>query len=77
MQLGQEGQSGKEDYPGHSGRRIDTLEGVKVYDEKGWVLVLPDSEKPLCRVIGEGASEEFCRGTHHNFVRKVPGNKSG
>jgi mannose-1-phosphate guanylyltransferase/phosphomannomutase len=55
----------------HSGSRIDTLEGVKVYNEKGWVLVLPDSEKPLCRVIGEGASEEFAEELTNIYVRKV------
>lgn len=55
----------------HSGKKIDTLEGVKIYDEKGWVLVLPDSEKPLCRVIGEGASEEFAEELTNIYVRKV------
>ncbi len=55
----------------HSGKRIDTLEGVKVYDEKGWVLVLPDSERPMCRVIGEGISEEFAEELTNIYVRKV------
>lgn len=55
----------------HSGSRIDTLEGVKVYDEKGWVLVLPDSERPLCKIIGEGISEEFAEELTNIYVRKV------
>ncbi len=55
----------------HSGSRMDTLEGVKVYDERGWVLVLPDSERPLCRVIGEGASEEFAEELTNIYVRKI------
>ncbi len=55
----------------HSGSRMDTLEGVKVYDEKGWVLVLPDAERPMCSVIGEGASEEFAEELTNIYARKV------
>ncbi len=55
----------------HSGDRMDTLEGVKVYDERGWVLVLPDAERPVCSVIGEGASEEFAEELTNIYARKI------
>jgi len=51
--------------------RIEMLEGVKVYDKNGWVLVLPDSERPVCNVIGEGYSEEFAEELTNLYVRKV------
>ena len=55
----------------NSGNRIETLEGVKVYNEKGWVLVLPDAEKPLVKVIGESTSTEFAEELTNIYARKV------
>jgi len=47
------------------------LEGVKVYNDKGWVLVLPDAERPVCSVIGEGFTEEFAEELTNIYARKV------
>jgi mannose-1-phosphate guanylyltransferase/phosphomannomutase len=55
----------------NNGKRVETLEGIKVYNEDGWVLVLPDAEKPVCSVIGEGVSEEFAEELTNIYVRKV------
>lgn len=56
----------------HSGDRVETLEGVKVFSDDGWVLVLPDAEKPVCSVIGESAvSTEFAEELTNIYVRKV------
>jgi mannose-1-phosphate guanylyltransferase/phosphomannomutase len=55
----------------NSGSRVETLEGVKVYSENGWVLVLPDAEKPVCSVIGEGVSTEFAEELTNIYARKV------
>jgi len=38
---------------------IETTEGVKIYKNGGWVLILPDAELPICRIISESYSEEF------------------
>jgi mannose-1-phosphate guanylyltransferase/phosphomannomutase len=40
---------------------IELFEGVKINDEKGWVLILPDSEKPICNIYTEGYSEEYAK----------------
>ncbi|HEX2924915.1 MAG TPA: mannose-1-phosphate guanyltransferase [Ruminiclostridium sp.] len=50
---------------------VETKEGVKVLGEKGWVLVLPDAEKPICKVIGEGYTQEFAQEMTDVFVDKV------
>lgn len=36
-------------------------EGVRVTFDKGWVVVIPDSHKRVCKVVAEGRSEEFAR----------------
>lgn len=51
--------------------RVELFEGVKVYEDGGWVLVLPDSDKPVCKVIGEGMNEEFAEELTDMYVKKI------
>jgi mannose-1-phosphate guanylyltransferase/phosphomannomutase len=39
-------------------RDVDLSDGIKVYDERGWAQVLPDSDEPIVHVYAEGADEE-------------------
>ncbi len=38
---------------------LELLEGVKIHHPQGWVLVVPDGEQAVCRVYGEGFSQEI------------------
>jgi mannose-1-phosphate guanylyltransferase / phosphomannomutase len=40
-----------------SGRNLILVDGVKVLEEDGWALVLPDPEEPVTHVWAEGPSE--------------------
>jgi mannose-1-phosphate guanylyltransferase/phosphomannomutase len=40
------------------GREIDTLDGIKVFDERGWTQVLPDPDEPVVHLYAEGESLE-------------------
>jgi mannose-1-phosphate guanylyltransferase/phosphomannomutase len=40
------------------GRDIDLLDGIKIFDERGWSLVLPDPDEPLIHLYAEGATAE-------------------
>jgi mannose-1-phosphate guanylyltransferase/phosphomannomutase len=51
--------------------KIETIEGVKVYQDDGWVLVLPDAEQPICKVISEGYSAEFAEELSNIYVEKI------
>ncbi len=53
------------------GEKVELFEGVKVYRDGGWVLVLPDAEQPVCRIIGEGMSEEFAEELTDVYVKKI------
>ena len=55
----------------HIGGKVETLEGVKIHSDRGWVLVLPDAEKPVCSVIGESINAEFAEELTNIYVRKV------
>ena len=37
--------------------KIELLDGVKLYSEQGWVLILPDAEIPAFKIIAESSSE--------------------
>ncbi len=39
-------------------REVDLLDGIKVFDERGWAQVLPDPDEPLVHIYAEGATEE-------------------
>ncbi len=40
------------------GRKLDTLDGLKASDERGWAQVLPDPDEPLLHLYAEGETEE-------------------
>jgi mannose-1-phosphate guanylyltransferase/phosphomannomutase len=39
-------------------REVDLLDGIKVFDERGWAQVLPDPDEPLIHVYAEGRTQE-------------------
>ena len=39
------------------GRDLVLVDGVKVLEDDGWALVLPDPEEPVTHVWAEGASD--------------------
>ncbi|HEY3921825.1 MAG TPA: hypothetical protein VGL76_06900, partial [Gaiellaceae bacterium] len=37
---------------------VDLLDGIKVFEERGWVQARPDADEPVVHVYGEGETEE-------------------
>ncbi|HZK17675.1 MAG TPA: sugar phosphate nucleotidyltransferase [Clostridia bacterium] len=50
---------------------LELIDGVKSYHPTGWSLVLPDPEKPLCRVFSEGADMEAAESLTEMYVEKI------
>jgi mannose-1-phosphate guanylyltransferase/phosphomannomutase len=42
-------------------REVDTLDGIKVFDDRGWAQVLPDPDEPVVHLYAEGADPEASR----------------
>ena len=40
------------------GREVDLLDGIKVYEERGWAQVLPDPDEPLIHLYAEGETAD-------------------
>lgn len=51
--------------------RVDTLDGVKVWLDDGWVLVRPSGTEPLIRVFAEAADPELARERADSWVDEV------
>jgi len=41
-----------------SGRHLDLTDGIKVFDDRGWVQVLPDPDEPVLHLYAEGETVE-------------------
>jgi mannose-1-phosphate guanylyltransferase/phosphomannomutase len=52
-------------------RDVDLLDGIKVFDERGWAQVLPDPDEPLVHIYAEGRSEEESQQLEAEFRRLV------
>ncbi len=39
------------------GLDVDLMDGIKVFEERGWVQVLPDPDEPLVHIYAEGETE--------------------
>lgn len=50
---------------------IETFEGARIVDDRGWVLVLPDNEKPIFNLYVEGLSEEYAEELSNFYDRKI------
>jgi mannose-1-phosphate guanylyltransferase / phosphomannomutase len=52
-------------------RRLDLLDGIKVFDERGWAQVLPDPDEPLIHIYAEGTTVERSKDLEDEFRHMV------
>jgi mannose-1-phosphate guanylyltransferase / phosphomannomutase len=53
------------------GKKMDTLDGIKVYEPRGWAQVLPDPDEPLVHVYAEGETAEDTTELEEQFLALV------
>jgi mannose-1-phosphate guanylyltransferase/phosphomannomutase len=52
-------------------RELDLLDGIKVFDERGWAEILPDPDEPLVHIYAEGRTEEDSKALEAEFRQMV------
>ncbi len=52
-------------------KRRELIDGVKIYEDNRWVLVVPDSEEPLFRVFAEADSDERAKAELDNYINFI------
>lgn len=58
-QLKDKGRVIREMFNYYEGEELELFEGIKITSEKGWTIVIPDSEKPQFNIFTEGTTEEY------------------
>lgn len=53
------------------GKQVELLDGIKVYDSDGWVLIVPDMDQPHFRVITQGASKEIASTLAKTYAERI------
>lgn len=57
----------------NEGKAYETIDGIKIYTEKGWTLILPDSDRPIFRITTEGMNEEYAKELLVDYKEKIQG----
>jgi mannose-1-phosphate guanylyltransferase / phosphomannomutase len=52
-------------------RELDLMDGIKVFDERGWAQILPDPDEPLLHIYAEGRTEEESKALEAEYRRMV------
>jgi mannose-1-phosphate guanylyltransferase/phosphomannomutase len=52
-------------------RELDLLDGIKVFDDRGWAQVLPDPDEPLVHIYAEGKTEDDSKALEGEYRRMV------
>jgi mannose-1-phosphate guanylyltransferase / phosphomannomutase len=55
----------------YSEGNVDLRDGIKIFDDRGWVQVLPDPDEPLIHVYAEGDSQDVSRELEEELERTV------
>jgi len=50
------------------GTRVELLDGVKIYHDGSWVIVVPDGDRPLFHVNAEAATEPEARALSQKYI---------
>jgi mannose-1-phosphate guanylyltransferase/phosphomannomutase len=53
------------------GKKVDTVDGIKVFEKRGWAQVLPDPDEPLVHVYAEGKTAADAASLEEDFLALV------
>lgn len=56
-----------------SRRRVELVDGIKIYDGDDWALVLPDASEPLFHIVAESHTPEQAERLVCEYVEKIEG----
>jgi mannose-1-phosphate guanylyltransferase/phosphomannomutase len=48
-------------------RKLDLMDGIKVFEEGGWAEILPDPDQPIMHIYAEGRTEEDSKALEAEF----------
>ena len=51
--------------------RAELIDGIKIYNEKSWILLLPDASQPLIHIYAEGETVKERDRLVQNYYEKI------
>ena len=51
--------------------KTEMTEGIKIYQDNGWVLVIPDAKDPSFQLTAQGFDEEYACELCDMFAKKI------
>lgn len=51
--------------------QVELLDGIKVFSEEGWILILPDCEEPVFKLVSEGTTQEAAEQLANSYIKKI------
>jgi mannose-1-phosphate guanylyltransferase/phosphomannomutase len=55
----------------YQAERVELLDGIKIYKDQGWALMLPDADEPYYRIYSEGFSQEIAEELTNFYAGKI------
>jgi mannose-1-phosphate guanylyltransferase/phosphomannomutase len=52
-------------------RKLDLMDGIKVFEKRGWAQVLPDPDEPIVHIYAEGRTEEHSKALESEYRAMV------
>ncbi|MEM2851049.1 MAG: mannose-1-phosphate guanyltransferase [Candidatus Bathyarchaeia archaeon] len=54
-------------------RQVDTMDGIKIFYDSSWILLLPSPEEPVFNIYAEAVSKEEAEMLVHQYANKIRG----
>jgi mannose-1-phosphate guanylyltransferase / phosphomannomutase len=51
--------------------KVDLLDGIKVYEKRGWAQIIPDPDEPIVHLYAEGRTEEDSKALETEYRKMV------
>ena len=58
-------------YEEHKDDEVEIIDGLKVFHDQGWALVLPDAEDPVFQVYTEATSQEEADALTQMYIGRI------
>ena len=52
-------------------RKLDLMDGIKVFEDRGWAEILPDPDQPIMHIYAEGRTVEDSKALEAEFRAMV------
>ncbi|WP_409343192.1 sugar phosphate nucleotidyltransferase [Paenibacillus sp. MBLB4367] len=52
-------------------KQVELIDGIKIFHDGGWTLILPDNEEPVFRVFANAASQQAARELAVTYTQKI------